>query len=480
MLRDYYPAFVAGKPTELADSLVVTHKATGEVVTRVAQANRAVVEQAITAATEAFEKTRRLGGFQRQAVLQHVAQRVSERHEELAEALAMEAGKPIRDARGEVTRLLDTFRIGAEEAVRITGEWIPLDISPRAAGVQGIVRRFPLGPCALITPFNFPMNLVAHKVAPAIAAGCTWVLKPASTTPVGALILGEILAETDLPAGAFSILPCSAAEAEPLVTDERIKLLSFTGSPDVGWRLKTQAGKKRVALELGGNAACIVDDGADLDYAADRITLGAFYQSGQSCISVQRVLAHRNIYDALRDRLVDRARKCKAGDPLDENTFLGPLITEDDARRVEEWVDEAVAAGARVLCGAKRDGAFYAATYLENVDPQQKVSSVEVFGPVATLQPFDVFAEAVRIANDSRYGLQCGIFTPRIDHAFYAYEELDVGGVVINDMPSLRVDSMPYGGVRDSGTGREGVRYAIEEMTERKLLLLKQVGELRD
>ena len=478
MLRESYPYYLGGVAVAANTDLPVTNKYTGAVATRVARADRTVVAQAIGAAQEAFAATRRMPAFQRQAVLSHAVERVTQRQSELAEALAIEAGKPIRDARGEVTRLIDTFRIAAEEAVRIAGEWLPLDISPRAAGYQAIVRRFPLGPCALITPFNFPMNLVAHKVAPAIAAGCPWVLKPASATPVGALILGEILAETKLPPGAFSIVPCSAADAEPLVTDERIKLLSFTGSPEVGWSLKARAGQKRVTLELGGNAACIVDRDADLDFAAERITSGAFYQSGQSCISVQRIIAHRAIYEALKARLIERATKLKAGDPLDEQTFLGPLITEADALRIEQWVGEAVVAGARVLCGGHRDGVFYEATYLENVDPRQKISCIEVFGPVATIQPFYEFADAVRIANDSRYGLQCGVFTQDLRHAFYAYEELDVGGVIVNDIPSFRVDNMPYGGVKHSGQGREGVRYAIEEMTERKLLVLNRAGEL--
>ena len=474
MLRPTYPYFLGGEALAPNAALVVTNKYTSAPATRVAQADRAVVEQAIAAAHDAFPVVRRLAAFERQAVLQHVVERVTQRHEEMAQALAIEAGKPIRDARGEVTRLIDTFRIAAEEAVRIGGEWLPLDVSPRAAGYQAIVRRFPLGPCGFITPFNFPMNLVAHKAAPAIAAGCPWVLKPASATPVGALILGEILAEAKLPRGAFSILPCSSTDIEPLVTDERIKLLSFTGSPDVGWSLKARAGKKRVTLELGGNAACIVDEGADLDYAAERITIGAFYQSGQSCISVQRIIAHRAIYDELKTKLVARAMQLKSGDPLDEETSLGPLITEADAVRIEQWVNEAIAAGAKVLCGGRRHGAFFDATYLEDVNPRQKVSCIEVFGPIATLQPFDRFEDAVRIANDSVYGLQCGIFTPNLAHAFYAYDELDVGGVILNDMPSFRVDSMPYGGVKNSGRGREGVRYAIEEMSEPKLLVLNR------
>lgn len=478
MLRDKYPCYVAGVPVDAGPLLSVTNKYTGKEATQVVRADRAAVERAIAAAAEAFAATRKLPAYQRQAILQHVVQRVAERQEELARALAIEAGKPIRDARGEVTRLIDTFRIAAEEAVRIGGEWLPLDISPRAAGYEAIMRRFPLGPCGFITPFNFPMNLVAHKVAPAIAAGCPWVLKPASATPVSALILGEILAETDWPRGAFSILPCSSEDIEPLVTDERIKLLSFTGSPEVGWALKVRAGKKRVALELGGNAACIVDQDADLEYAAERITMGAFYQSGQSCVSVQRIIAHAAVYADLRTRLIDRAARLKLGDPLDEETFLGPLITKADARRVEQWVNEAVAGGAKLLCGGRRHGTLYEATYLEDVDPRQKVSCREVFGPVATLQPFESFAAAVDIANDSAYGLQGGVFTKNLDHAFYAYRALEVGGVLINDVPSFRVDSMPYGGVKDSGFGREGVRYAIEEMTELKLLVLNRPGAL--
>lgn len=479
MLQDTYPLYLANRPVAANTALAVTNKYTGAVAARVALATPELVEQALAAAHAAAGPMRKLASHQRQAVLQHVVRRVSERHEELARALAIEAGKPIRDARGEVMRLIDTFRIASEEAVRITGEYLPLDISPRASGYESIWRRFPIGPCSFITPFNFPMNLVAHKVAPALAIGCPWVLKPASRTPIGALILGEILAETDLPPGAFSILPTAAEAAAPLVEDERIKLLSFTGSPAVGWALKSRAGHKKVALELGSNAACIVDaDAGDLERIAERITFGAFYQSGQSCISVQRVLVHRGAYGALREKLVAKARALKAGDPLAEDTFLGPLISEEDAVRVESWVNEAVRSGAKLLVGGKRNGAFYEATYLEDVDPRQSVECVEVFGPVATLAPFDDFRDAVARANDSDYGLQAGVFTRNLDHAFYAYNELDVGGVVINDVPSMRVDNMPYGGVKNSGLGREGVRFAIEEMSEIKLLVLNRAGRL--
>jgi len=417
-------------------------------------------------------------GYKRQAVLYHVVKRVTERHEELAKALCIEAGKPIRDARGEVTRLVDTFRVAAEESVRIGGEYMPLDISARAEGVEAIWRRFPIGPCSFISPFNFPLNLVAHKVAPAIAVGCPFILKPASWTPIGALILGEILAETELPQGAFSILPCSRDGADLFTTDDRLKLLSFTGSPDVGWALKAKAGKKKVVLELGGNAACIVDEGADLEFAADRIIIGAFYQSGQSCISVQRIIAHQSIYEPLKKLLKERVVKLTSGDPLNEDTFLGPLISLNDAKRIEQWVSEAIGGGANLICGGKRNGVFFDATLLENVRPDMKISCTEAFGPVATLQPFVDFKDAVRVVNDSVYGLQAGVFTKNIDHAMYAFNELDVGGVIINDVPSFRVDNMPYGGIKDSGLGREGIRFAIEDMTEIKLLVLSKVGRI--
>ncbi len=478
MLKPSYPYYLAGKPVSANGDLPVTSKYTGEVATRVALADAKAIETAIEAAREASPAMRRMASYARQAVLDHVVRRVRERQVELAEALCIEAGKPIRDARGEVARMIDTFRVAAEESTRITGEYLPLDISPRAAGYAGITRRFPVGPCAFITPFNFPLNLVAHKVAPAIAVGCPFVLKPASATPVGALIVGEILAETDLPQGAFSILPCRPETAQALVTDERIKLISFTGSPQVGWGIKARAGKKKVVLELGGNAACIVDEGVDLLRAAERIIVGAFYQSGQSCISVQRILAHEGVYENLKKLLCERASKLKAGDPRDEDTFLGPLISEDDARRVEAWVSEAVERGARLVCGGRRQGTFFEATLLENVDPKLRVSCQEVFGPVANLQPFTDFRESVRIANDSVFGLQAGVFTPRLDHAMYAFAELEVGGVVINDVPSFRVDSMPYGGVKDSGLGREGVRYAMEEMTEVRLMVVNGVGRV--
>jgi acyl-CoA reductase-like NAD-dependent aldehyde dehydrogenase len=478
MLREIYPYYLASEAVQANTDLVVTNKYTGETACRVALADAKTIDAGITAAVDAFEHTRKMPGHQRQAILNHVVNRVTERHEEMAKALCIEAGKPIRDARGEVTRLMDTFRVAAEESVRMTGEYMPLDISKRAEGYEGVWRRFPIGPCSFISPFNFPLNLVAHKVAPAIAVGCSFILKPASWTPIGALILGEILAETDLPKGAFSILPCSRDGADLFTTDDRLKLLSFTGSPEVGWKLKAKAGKKKVVLELGGNAGCVVDQDADVEFAADRIILGAFYQSGQSCISVQRIIVHERVYEHLKQALVDRIAKLKTGDPLEEDTFIGPMISRHDAERIEQWINEAVDGGAKLVCGGKRDGVFCEATLLENVESHMKVYCVEAFGPVATLEPFVDFKDAIRIINDSDYGLQAGIFTKNIDHAYYAFKELDVGGVVINDVPSVRVDSMPYGGIKDSGLGREGVRFAVEDMTEIKLLLLNKVGRL--
>ncbi len=478
MLRETYPYYLANKPVAPNADLVVTNKYTNEPACRVAMADADAIDQAIAAAEEAFPKTRAMPAFQRQEVLHHVVGRVSQRHEELAQALCIEAGKPIRDARGEVTRLVDTFRVAAEESTRMMGEYMPLDISARAEGYDCLWRRFPIGPCSFITPFNFPLNLVAHKVAPAIAVGCPFVLKPASLTPIGAIILGEILAETDLPDGAFSILPCPRDGAERFTTDPRLKLLSFTGSPDVGWALKAKAGKKKVTLELGGNAACIVDEGADLNFAADRLIIGAFYQSGQSCIGVQRIIAHESVYEPLKEKLIQRIGNLVAGDPLDERTFLGPMISEKDAKRMESWVEEAVSSGATVIVGGKRHGLFFDATLLEQVGADQKLNCVEAFGPVATMQSYGDFKEAVRTVNDSVYGLQAGFFTTHIDRVMYAYRELEVGGVVINDVPSVRVDSMPYGGIKDSGLGREGVRFAMEDMTEIKMLMMNKLGRL--
>ena len=472
-LRDSYPFYLASKAQQPNTDLEVTDKYSGEVATRVALAGEDQIDEAIGAAVAARDPLRRMAAYERQAVLNHCVQRFEERFDELAMSLCIEAGKPIKDSRGEVTRLIDTFRVAAEESVRVGGEVLELEISERARGYRGMTRRVPIGPCSFISPFNFPLNLVAHKVAPALAVGCPFVLKPASRTPVGALIIGEILAETDLPEGAFSILPCSRDAADLFTTDERLKLLSFTGSPDVGWKLKSRAGKKRVVLELGGNAACIVDADADLEDAADRVVTGAFYQSGQSCIGVQRILIHADVYDDFKRILVDRTEDLRAGDPKDEDTFIGPMISEGEAERLEGWIRAGVEAGGKLLCGGGRDGAMLEATLLEDVPEHLPICAEEAFGPVAVLSSFEDFDQALRTVNDSVFGLQAGVFTRDLYKAHRAWDELDVGGVVIGDVPSWRVDNMPYGGVKDSGLGREGVRYAMEDMTEIRLLVTR-------
>ncbi|MBN1917462.1 MAG: aldehyde dehydrogenase family protein [Verrucomicrobia bacterium] len=473
MFKKAYPYYLANKPAQPNTRLPVTDKYTGEAVTRVALADPAAIDAAIAAAVEAAEPVRQLPSWRRQAVLDYCVRRFTERAEELAHTLCIEAGKPVKDSRGEVARLIDTFRIASEESVRILGEVIPLDRTPRAQNYTGMWKRVPIGPCSFISPFNFPLNLAAHKVAPAIAAGCPFVLKPASAAPIGALIIGEVLAECDLPPGAFSILPCSREDADAFTTDERLKLLSFTGSPAVGWALKSRAGKKKVILELGGNAACIVDRDADITDAVERIIIGAFSQSGQSCISVQRIIVHEHIADAFRDRLLAAVKQLKIGNPRDEDTFIGPMISVEEAERLERWIRKALDAGATLLCGGRRDGAMLEATLLENVPKHLDLVAKEAFGPVAILSTFSGFDAALDEVNDSAYGLQAGIFTRDLYKAHRAWDRLDVGGVLIGDVPSWRVDHMPYGGVKLSGLGREGIRWAIEEMTEPRLLVIR-------
>ncbi len=474
MLKKTYPYYLANKPFPANTDLEVLDKYSGKRATRVAFADKVAVRKAIVAAHKAREAMAAFTPDARRDVLEHCVRRFSERQEELALALCIEAGKPIRDARGEVTRLIDTFRIAAGEATRIGGEVIELQVSPRTRGYRGMTRRVPIGVCAFITPFNFPLNLVAHKVAPAIAAGCPFVLKPAAKTPVGALIIGEVLAETGLPKGAFSILPCSNEDASLLVEDERIALLSFTGGL-VGWDLKARAGRKKVTLELGGNAACIVDadPGQPLDALVERLVFGAYYQSGQSCISVQRIYAHRAVYPKLVKRLAAAVGKLKMGDPRDEKVFIGPMIDEDAARRVDSWVRAALKSGARQLAGGKRKDNMLPASLLENVPHDADLYRKEAFGPVACIEAFDDFDDAIARVNDSDFGLQAGVFTADLAHAMRAWDRIEAGGVIVGDVPSFRVDNMPYGGVKQSGLGREGVSYAIEDMTEPRLLVIR-------
>ncbi|WP_158971915.1 aldehyde dehydrogenase family protein [Paraglaciecola sp. L3A3] len=473
MLAKAYPYYLANEAVFANQDLAITNKYTNEVATHAAMADAKVIDQAIAAAEASQPLLNKMAPYERQNIINHCVKRFEERFDELAHALCIEAGKPIKDARGEVTRLIDTFRIAAEESVRMHGEVMNLEITPRAKGYTGMYKRVPIGPCSFISPFNFPLNLAAHKIAPALATGCAFVLKPASRTPLGAIIIGEILAETDLPKGAFSILPCSRDGADLFTTDDRFKLLSFTGSPQVGWDLKAKAGKKPVILELGGNAACVVDHDTDLDDAIERITFGAYYQSGQSCISVQRVIVHESIYAEFKLRYTEKVAGLVHGDPLSEDTFIGPMISESEASRLDTWVQEAVAAGATLLCGGKRDGNMLQATLLENVPVDAAINTEEAFGPVSVLSSFSDFDQALKEVNNSQFGLQAGVFTRDIYKAHKAWDELDVGGVVIGDVPSWRVDNMPYGGVKESGLGREGITFAMEDMTEIRLMVLR-------
>jgi glyceraldehyde-3-phosphate dehydrogenase (NADP+) len=413
-----------------------------------------------------------MAGYERQAILRAISEGIGKRREEFAHLIALEAGKPIRTARAEVDRAVFTFAVAAEEATRIGGEWLPLDWQASTAGRAGIIRRFALGPILAITPFNFPLNLVAHKVAPAIAAGCTTVLKPAPQTPLTSLLLAEVCEQAGLPAGALNVLPLANQEAEKLVGDDRLKMLTFTGSVPVGWALKGKSGKKKVTLELGGNAAVIVHCDADVDVAADRCVVGGFSYAGQSCISVQRIYVQRSIQEQFLARLLAGVRKLHVGDPLNEATDVGPMISEEAARRAASWIEEAVAGGAKLHAGGKREGAVLQPTVLTNVRAEMKVSCEEVFAPVVIIESYDEFADAIRRVNDSPFGLQAGIFTRDSKLLFSAFENLEVGGVIVGDMSAFRIDHMPYGGVKDSGIGREGLRYAIEEMTEPRILVL--------
>src|SRR5580700_7541751 len=464
--------FVDGKWIEEGDPVEIRAPYDGSVIASVFQGRREHAEAAIGAAVKAFGTTRRLPAFERQRVLRRVSENISERKQEFARTMAQEAGKPIKAARAEVERAIFTFNVAAEESTRIYGEFLPLDWQEYTAGRWGIVRRFPLGPIAGITPFNFPINLVAHKVAPAIAAGCPMVLKPAPQTPLCSLLLAECVQQAGWPDGGLNVLPLSNEDAGILVTDDRIKLISFTGSVPVGWDIKRRAGKKKVVLELGGNAGVIVHSDADLAYAAERCVTGGFGYAGQTCVSVQRILVEHSVYGKFTDLFVEGVKKLKTGDPLDESIDVGPLIRESDAIRITAWIDEAVRAGARLLCGGGRKGLVVEPTVLTGTKAEMKVNCQEVFGPVVTVEPYKDFDDALRKVNHSAFGLQAGVFTRDAKLLFQAYEELEVGGVIAGDVPSFRIDHMPYGGVKDSGLGREGLRYAIEEMTQPKLLVM--------
>ncbi|HET9409201.1 MAG TPA: aldehyde dehydrogenase family protein [Candidatus Sulfotelmatobacter sp.] len=464
--------FLDGRWIDDGDLVEIRAPYDGSVIARVVQGRHQHAEAAIAAAVKAFGTTRRLPAFERQRVLRQISSQIAARKEEFAHALAQEAGKPIKSARLEVERAIFTFTVAAEESTRIYGEYLPLDWQEYTAGRWAIVRRFPLGPVVGITPFNFPLNLVAHKVAPAIAAGCSIVIKPAPQTPICSLLLAECIQHAGWPDGGFNVLPLSNQDAGLLVADDRIKLISFTGSVPVGWDIKRRAGKKKVVLELGGNAAVIVHNDADLVYAVDRCVSGGFSYAGQTCISVQRILVEHSVYGKFIELLVEGVKKLKAGDPMDESTDIGPLIRESDAIRTVDWIEEAVRGGARLLSGGHRKGLVVEPTILTGTKTDMKVNCQEVFGPVVTVEPYRHFDDAVRQVNQSAFGLQAGLFTRDAKLLFQAYEDLEVGGLIAGDIPSFRIDHMPYGGVKDSGLGREGIRYAIEEMTEQKLLVM--------
>lgn len=446
----------------------------GAAVAQVGVADPTDVDRAIAAAVRAAPALAGLPGHRRSEILVRMRAAIEARLDEFAAVIRDEAGKPIRFARIEAERALDTFADAAEVGRHRDGELLDLDAFAPGAGRLGIVRRVPIGPVSAITPFNFPLNLVAHKVAPAIAAGCPVVLKPASQTPTSALMLAEIAAEAGLPAGGLNVVPCARTGAGLFTTDERLKLLTFTGSPEVGWALKASAGRKKVVLELGGNAAAIVEPDADLDLAAHKLATGAYYYAGQSCISVQRVTVHRDIADTFRDHLVAAVEAVPFGDPTLDATVSGPLITPGDADRVTSWIDAACASGARKLTGGERVGSVIRPCLLENAPTGADIVTREVFGPVAVLHTHGSFDEALAHVNDSRFGLQAGVFTSDIHKLTRALDTLEVGAVIHDDTPAFRVDHMPYGGVKESGFGREGARYAVEDMTEPRMLVLQR------
>ncbi|HEY8239601.1 MAG TPA: aldehyde dehydrogenase family protein [Candidatus Limnocylindrales bacterium] len=465
--------YLAGTWVDSPDVLVVDNPANPTTPAGTTyNATEAQYEQAVNAAVAAFEHTKLLPAYERGRALREISDGIKARREEIGRILSLEAGKPIRDALVEVDRAVLTFRLGAEEAERMYGETIPLDLMPSSKGRMGITRRFPIGPVAAISPFNFPLNLAAHKLAPAIAAGCSIVLKPPSKDPLTMLTVAEIVDGVGLPAGAVSILPMTRELGDRMVADDRFKLLSFTGSPSVGWRMKERAGKKKVVLELGGNAGVIIDKSADLDWAVKRCVVGAFAYAGQVCISVQRMYVHEDVREAFLEKFMAGVGALNVGDPSDPVTDVGPMVDAGQAARTQHWVDEAVQLGGRVVAGGHASGAFFEPTVLENVPIEAQVCSNEAFAPLVVVFPFTDFGAAIRQVNDSFFGLQTGVFTNNLTNAWQAFNELEVGGVIINDIPTYRIDHMPYGGVKDSGQGREGLRWSIEDMTELRIMVL--------
>jgi acyl-CoA reductase-like NAD-dependent aldehyde dehydrogenase len=467
-----WPIFVAGEWAESPDKLVVTKPGSEAEAGTTFLATEEHYEAAVSRACEVRAELAAQPGYERMRVLTGVADWIEARREELAALLCAEAGKPIKDSLTEVDRGALTFRMAAAEVARSSGEFLPLDINPASRGRFGITRRFPVGPVAGISPFNLPLSLSVHKVAPAMAVGAPIVLKVPTAAPLTMLAVARLIDEAGALPGSVSVLPMSRRLGDRMVTDDRFKLLSFTGSPAVGWDMKARAGKKKVVLELGGNAAAIVDESADLEWAAQRCAYGAFKYAGQTCISVQRIFVHERVWDEFTAMFTGRAKALRLGDPADPATDLGPMIDEAAAARIEAWVGDAVADGANVLLGGERDGAWYPPTVLTDVPDHARVCCDEAFAPVAVLARVPDFDEALRRVNDSAFGLQAGVFTRDVWQSWHAFAQLEVGGVILNDSPTYRVDHMPYGGVKDSGLGREGVRFAMADMTEQRLLVV--------
>jgi acyl-CoA reductase-like NAD-dependent aldehyde dehydrogenase len=466
------PFLIGGEWRATGDVQEVRSPFTGEVIARVSYASRNEVEEAIAVAATASAEMRALPRYVVAESLRRIADYITARREDFARAIATEAGKPITAARGETDRAVSTFIFASEEARRFTGETVPVDTQAVGRGRIGWMERIPRGIVFGITPFNFPLNLVAHKVAPALASRNAIIVKPSPRTPLTALLLGEAFLESGLPKSALQVVPMEIELIDLVLMDERVRVVSFTGSAEVGWKLRERAARKMVTLELGGNAPVIVDETADVAYSVERSAMAAFNYAGQVCISAQRILLHESIADVWTSRFVEAARNLRTGDPLDDATQLSVMINEDAARRAESWIQEAVNAGARLLCGGTRTGALLEATVLTDVHSEMRICSEEVFAPVATIQTFSDFADALSEANNTRYGLQAGVFTRDMGHAFQAAGALEFGGVMINDAPAFRVDNMPYGGVKLSGAGREGVRYAMEEMTEPRMIVI--------
>jgi glyceraldehyde-3-phosphate dehydrogenase (NADP+) len=467
------PLMIAGNLRNTEATAEVHSPYDNHVVAAVCQATVDDAIEALKAAEHAFAETRALPSYRRAAILEHVARRIEHEALDMARGISLESGKPIATARAEVQRAVQTFRIAAEEAKRIGGELLPLDWTPENDGRAGLLRRFPIGPILGITPFNFPLNLVAHKVAPALAAGNPILIKPAPQTPLTALRLGEMVVDAGWPRGAISVLPCSNEVAASMLQSPRLRMLSFTGSAEVGWRLKAMVPRLRCTLELGGNAAMIVHEDADLEHAARAILSGGFTYSGQSCISVQRVFVHKMRWQTLAQRLTEGIEQMVAGDPMDELTQIGPMISLAAAERAANWIEKAVDAGARLLTGGERRGAQLSPALLAKVPRTTPLFKEEVFAPIVFLNPYETFEEAIAAVNDSRYGLQAAVFTRDWGRITHAFRDLEVGAVLMNESTAWRADHMPYGGVKDSGTGREGIRSAIESMTEEKMLVAR-------